>query len=178
MSERGEPCVLYSREQIAGAVKRLATEITADYAGKSPLVVGVLKGSFMFMADLVRELPFAIQIDFVRVASYGHGSESSGKVTVVQGIRSPVKDRHVLIVEDIIDTGLSLRYVIDSIRRKKPASLKVCCLLDKPSRRLVPVPVNYTGFETPDKFLVGYGLDWNEQYRNLQDICYLEAATP
>jgi hypoxanthine phosphoribosyltransferase len=174
MSETNQPCVLYTRDQIRATVKRLATEITADYAGKKPLVVGILKGSFMFMADLVRELDFPLEIDFVRVASYGRGRQSSGKITVVQGIRSPVKGRHVLVVEDIVDSGLSLRYVLDSLRRKQPASLKVCCMLDKPSRRMVPVPINYTGFEAPDKFLVGYGLDWNEQYRNLPDICYLE----
>lgn len=174
MSEINQPCVLYTRDQIRATVKRLAAEITADYAGKKPLVVGILKGSFMFMADLVRELDFPLEIDFVRVASYGRGRQSSGKITVVQGIRSPVKGRHILVVEDIIDTGLSLRYVLDSLRRKQPASLKVCCLLDKPSRRMVPVPINYTGFEAPDKFLVGYGLDWAEQYRNLPDIRYLQ----
>jgi hypoxanthine phosphoribosyltransferase len=174
MSELSQPSVLYTRDQIRKTVKRLAAEITADYAEKKPLVVGILKGSFMFLADLVRELDFPLEIDFVRVASYGHGRESSGKIAVVQGIRSHVEGRHVLVVEDIIDTGLSLRYVLDSLRRKKPASLKVCCLLDKPSRRIVPVPINYTGFETPDRFLIGYGLDWAEQYRNLPDICYLE----
>ena len=174
MSSPTAPGVLYTREQIQATVKRLAAEITADYATKKPLVIGILKGSFMFMADLVRELDFPLEIDFVRVSSYGQARRSSGKIMVVQGIRAPVKGRHVLVVEDIIDSGLSLRFVLDSLRRKKPASIKVCCLLDKPARRTVHVPVNYTGFETPDKFLVGYGLDWAEQYRNLPDICYLE----
>lgn len=174
MSKLSQPCVLYTRGQIQATVKRLAAEITAEYAGKRPLVIGILKGSFMFMADLVRELEFPLEIDFVRVASYGSARQSSGKIAVVQGIHSPVKGSHVLVIEDIIDSGLSLRYVLDSLRRKHPASIKVCCLLDKPARRTVPVPVNYTGFKAPDKFLVGYGLDWAEQYRNLPDICYLE----
>jgi hypoxanthine phosphoribosyltransferase len=174
MNETARPAVLYTREQIQATVKRLAGEITCDYAGKKPLVIGILKGSFMFTADLVRELDFPLEIEFVRVSSYGRARQSSGKITVVQGVRTAVKGRHVLVIEDIIDSGLSLRFVLDSLRRKKPASIKVCCLLDKPARRAVPVPVNYTGFEAPDRFLVGYGLDWGEQYRNLPDICYVE----
>jgi len=171
-------CVLYTRQQIEITVKKLADEITRDYADKNPLLVGILKGSFMFLADLVRQLDFPLEIEFVRVSSYGRNRQSSGKINVVQGIRTRVKDRHVLVVEDIIDSGLSVNHVLESLRNKKPASLKVCCLLDKPARRQMTVPIDYTGLTVPDKFLVGYGLDWAEQYRNLPDICYLEDAKP
>ncbi|MDO9334556.1 MAG: hypoxanthine phosphoribosyltransferase [Dehalococcoidales bacterium] len=170
--------ILYTREQIEATVKRLAGEITRDYADKNPLLVGILKGSFMFMADLIRQLDFPLEIEFVRVSSYGKKKQSSGKITVVQGIRTHVKNRHVLVVEDIIDSGLSVNYVLESLRNKKSASLKACCLLDKPARRQVTVPIDYTGLTVPDKFLVGYGLDWAEQYRNLPDICYLEDVKP
>jgi hypoxanthine phosphoribosyltransferase len=174
MNEKSAICTLYTREHIQATVKKLAGEITGDYYGKNPLLVGILKGSFMFMADLVRHLDFPLEIEFVRVSSYGKKKQSSGKVTAVQGIRTPVKNRHVLVVEDIIDTGFSVNYTIESIRHKKPASIRVCCLLDKPARRQVTVPIDYTGLTVPDKFLVGYGLDWDEKYRNLPDICYLE----
>jgi hypoxanthine phosphoribosyltransferase len=170
--------ILYTREQIEVTVKRLAGEITRDYADKNPLLVGILKGSFVFMADLVRHLDFPLEIEFVRVSSYGRNRQSSGKINMVQGIRTRIKDRHVLVVEDIIDSGLSVNHVLESLRNKKPASLKVCCLLNKPARRQVPVPIDYTGLTVPDKFLVGYGLDWAEQYRNLPDICYLEDVKP
>lgn len=178
MSESTVVCVLYTKQQIETTVTKLASEIKRDYTGKNPLLVGILKGSFMFMADLVRYLDFPLEIEFVRVSSYGKKRQSSGKITVVQGVRTPIKNRHVLVVEDIIDSGLSVNHVIESFRHKKPASLKVCCLLDKPARRQVDVPINYTGITVPDKFLVGYGLDWAEQYRNLSDICYLEDKKP
>jgi hypoxanthine phosphoribosyltransferase len=177
MNEQKIVCTLYTREQIQATIKRLAADITHDYYGKNPLLIGILKGSFMFMADLVRALDFPLEIDFVRVASYGQSKESTGKINVVQGIRTPVEDRHVLVVEDIIDTGHSVKYVLNSLGRKKPASLKVCCLFDKSARRQVSISVDYVGLPVPDKFLVGYGLDWAEQYRNLPDICYLEQET-
>lgn len=166
-------CVLYTRQQIETTVKKLADEITRDYAGKKPLLIGILKGSFVFLADLVRQLDFPLEIEFVRVSSYGRNRQSSGKINMVQGIRTRIKDRHVLVVEDIIDSGLSVNHVLESLRHKNPASLKVCCLLDKPARRQVCVPIDYTGLTAPDKFVVGYGIDWAEQYRNLPDICYL-----
>jgi len=174
MTEPTITCVLYTRQQIKTTVEKLASEITRDYAGKNPLLVGILKGSFMFMADLIRHLNFPLEIEFVRISSYGRNKQSSGKIAVVQGIHTRIKDRHVLVVEDIVDSGLSVNYVLTSLRHKKPASLKVCCLLDKPSRRQMSVPIDYTGLSVPDKFLVGYGLDWSEQYRYLPDICYLE----
>ena len=129
----------------------------------------------MFMADLVRLLDFPLEVDFIRLSSYGSGRESSGTVKVVQGLRSAVKDRHLLIVEDIIDTGITVAFLLDYLRKQQPASLKLCTLLDKPSRRRVPVEIDYLGNTVPDKFLVGYGLDFDEKYRNLPDIYSLEA---
>jgi hypoxanthine phosphoribosyltransferase len=166
--------VLISRRRINTTVRRLAGEITRDYAAKNPLIVGILKGSFVFLADLVRRLDFPLEIDFIRVASYGQGLESSHEVTMLHTIHIPVKGRHVLLVEDIIDSGISVDFVLRSLRAEKPASLKLCSLLDKPSRREVTVPIDYSGFTVPDRFLVGYGLDYAEQYRHLPDICALE----
>lgn len=178
MSKENIVCTLYTREQIQATIKTLAADITHDYYGKNPLLVGILKGSFMFMADLVRVLDFPLEIEFVRVSSYGKNKQSSGNINLVQGIRIPVKNRHVLIVEDIIDSGLSIQHVFDSLNRKSPASLKICSLFDKPARRQVSLTVDYIGLPVPDKFLVGYGLDWTEQYRYLPDICYIEETNP
>ena len=178
MNKSTQISILYTREQIEATISKLSRKIKRDYADKNPLLVGILKGSFMFMADLVRHLDFPLEIEFVRVASYGKNKQSSGKITTVQGIRTDIKNRHVLVVEDIIDTGFSVNYVVESLIRIKPASLKVCCLLDKPSRRKITVPINYKGLTVPDKFLVGYGLDWAEKYRNLPDVCYLEDTKP
>lgn len=169
--------VLVSRQEIAAAVEKLAAEISQYYQGKYPLLLGVLKGSFVFMADLVRLLDFPLEVDFVRLSSYGRGKESSGKVKVLQGLRSRVRSREVLVIEDIVDTGLTVAFLFDYLRQKKPASLKLCALADKPSRRQIPVTIDYLGFTVPDKFLVGYGLDWDEKFRNLPDICVLEEAS-
>ena len=166
--------ILLSRAEIETAVKRLAAEIREDYADKHPLLIGVLKGSFMFMADLIRLLDFPLEIEFIRLSSYGRGRETSGKVKVVQGLQSSVKGRNVLAIEDIVDTGITISFLLDYLRRKKPASLKLCALTDKPSRRQVPVTIDYLGFTVPDKFLVGYGLDWDEKFRFLPDICVLD----
>ena len=174
MSSQPEPRVLFRSEEIAAAVARLAAEIKPDYQDKCPLLVGVLKGSFIFMADLVRRLDFPLEVDFIRLSSYGRGKESSGKVKVVQGLRSPVRERHVLVVEDIVDSGLTTSFLLDYIKGKKPASLKLCALTEKPARRQVPVAIDYLGLTVPDKFLIGYGLDWDEKFRNLPDICVLE----
>jgi len=165
---------LFRRDKIEATVKRLAAEIKEDYHGKYPLLVGVLKGSFMFMADLVRLLDFPLEVEFVRLASYGRGRQSSGKIKVVQGLRSEVRGREVLVVEDIVDTGLTTSFLLAHLRRKKPASLKLCTLIDKPSRRQVAVSIDYLGFTVPDKFLVGYGLDWDQKFRNLPDLFILE----
>jgi hypoxanthine phosphoribosyltransferase len=167
--------VLYSRQEIEAAVTRLAAEITRDYRGRNPLVIGVLKGCFIFMSDLVRRLEFPLETDFVQLSSYGRGTNSSGKIKIAQDLKTPVNGRDVLVVEDIVDTGRSLAFLTDYLRRQKggPASVKFCCLLDKPSRRQVPVTVEYRGFTVPDKFVVGYGMDYAEGYRNLPDICIM-----
>ena len=165
---------LFRRDKIEATVKRLAAEIKEDYHGKYPLLVGVLKGSFMFMADLVRLLDFPLEVEFIRLSSYGRGRQSSGKIKVVQGLRSEVRGREVLVVEDIVDTGLTTSFLLAHLQRKKPASLKLCALIDKPSRRQVAVSIDYLGFTVPDKFLVGYGLDWDQKFRNLPDLFILE----
>ena len=174
MNSQPEPRILVSRQEIAVTVKRLADEIRRDYQGKYPLLIGILKGSFMFMADLVRLLDFPLEVEFIRLSSYGRGKESKGEVKVVQGLRSPVRGRDVLVIEDIVDTGHSAVFLLDYLRKKKPASLKLCALTDKPSWRQVPVTIDYLGFTVLDKFIVGYGLDWDEKFRNLPDICFVE----
>jgi len=174
MNSEAKLNILLTRQEIEATVKRLAAEINQDYAGKQPLLIGILKGSFMFMADLIRLLDFPLEVEFVKLSSYGAGKESSGRVRVVQGLRTQVRGRHVLVIEDIVDTGLTVAYLLDYLKKRKPASLKLCALTDKPSRRKVPVTIDYPGFTVPDKFIVGYGLDWDEKYRNLPDICYIE----
>ena len=174
MSSQSKPHILLRRKEIAAAVKRLAAEIRRDYQGKQPLLIGILKGSFVFMADLIRELGLPVEIDFVKLSSYGSGTETSGKVKIVQGLKTPIKDRDVLVVEDIVDTGLTVSFLMKYLRKKKPASLKLCALTDKPSRHKVPLAIDYLGFTVPNKFIVGYGIDWNEKFRHLRDICYLD----
>ena len=166
--------ILISRDEIAKAVDRLASEIKRDYQGKQPLLIGVLKGSFVFMADLIRQLDLPLELDFIRLSSYGAARESSGKVRVVQGVKTPIKGRDVLVIEDIVDTGITTSFLFDYLKRKKPASLKLCALTDKPSRRRVPVSIDYLGLSLPDKFVVGYGLDFDQRFRNLPDIYALE----
>lgn len=165
--------VLLGRRQIEAKIGELAAAIERDYRDKNPLLVGVLKGSFIFLADLVRALNLPLEIEFVRLSSYA-GRDTSGRVEVVQDILTPIEGRHVLVVEDIVDTGLSLNFLLEHLRRKNPASLKLCALLDKPSRRRVSISIDYLGFTIPDRFVVGYGLDCDEKFRHLPDICYLE----
>jgi len=166
--------ILIHRDQIAQAVDRLASEIKRDYQDKQPLLIGVLKGSFVFMADLIRQLDSPLELDFVRLSSYGAATESSGKVRVIQGVKTPVKGKDVLVIEDIVDTGITISFLLDYLKKKRPASLKLCALTDKPSRRKVPVPIDYLGFTVPNEFVVGYGLDCDQRFRNLPDICILE----
>ena len=166
--------VLITQDEIKQAVARLAAEIRQDYKSKEPLLVGILKGSFVFMADLIRQLELPVEVDFVKLSSYGAGRETSGKVKVVQGLKTPIKGRDVLVVEDIVDTGLTISFLLNYLQKKKPASLRLCALTDKPSRRQAPVTIDYLGFTVPDKFIVGYGIDWNEKFRYLPDICFID----
>jgi hypoxanthine phosphoribosyltransferase len=166
--------ILVPRKDIEVAVKKLAKEITLDYRDKNPVILCVLKGSFIFTSDLVRQLDFPLEIDFVRCSSYGNGDKSSGQVKMASGLKPNIKGRHVVVVEDIVDTGITLAFLMHYLKSKKPASLKLCAFADKPSRRLGVLNIDYIGITVPDKFLVGYGLDAAEKYRNLPDICYLE----
>ena len=174
MSFQPKPHILFRREEIEATVERLAAEIKEDYQGKHPLLIGILKGSFMFMADLIRFLDFPLEVEFIRLSSYGRGRSTPGEIKVVQGLRSPIKGRDVLVIEDIVDTGLTISFLLDYLRKRKPASLKLCALTDKPSQRQVPVTIDYLGFTVPNKFIVGYGIDWDEKFRYLPDICFVE----
>jgi hypoxanthine phosphoribosyltransferase len=165
--------LLFTRDEIEATVKKLAAEIRQDYHNKRPVLIGVLKGSFMLMADLIRLLDFPLEVEFVRLSSYG-GGKSPGKIKLVHRLQSKIKDRHVLVIEDIIDTGLTTAFVLDYLSQKKPASLKLCTLTDKPARRKIPVNIDYLGLTVPNKFIVGYGIDWNERFRYLPDIYAME----
>ena len=163
--------VLLSEAEIQGRVAELGRRISEDYAGRELTLVSVLKGSLPFMADLMRTISIPVQIDLMEVSSYGGtATESSGLVRILKDLCSNIDGRDVLIVEDIIDTGLTLNYLIRYLRGKNPASLRICTLLDKPARRLVDIPVDYTGFTIPDQFVIGYGLDYGELYRNLRFV--------
>jgi len=166
--------VLFTREQIQERVRELARRISEDYQGSEPLVVGILNGAVFFFADLVRELALPVTIDFLRAASYGAKMSSSGQVRLAKDLEQPVQGRPVILVEDIVDTGLTLRRVVDLIRERGPSSLSVCVLLDKIERREVEVPLDYVGFRIEKGFVVGYGLDYNEQYRQLPEIFVLK----
>jgi hypoxanthine phosphoribosyltransferase len=169
-----KPKVLIPREEIVFEVRRLAQEINDDYKDKTPLIIGILKGSFVFLADLIRFLDIPAEIDFVRLSSYGSTKVSSGKVRMVHGLQALVTGRDVIVVDDIVDTGLSISHFVKYVKKRKPASLKTCALLDKPSRRKVEITVDYVGITIPDKFVVGYGIDCNQEYRQLPDICIVE----
>ena len=173
--------VVISRQEIAAAVERLATEVRHDYLpllrkspANVPLLVAVLKGAFMFLADLIRALDMPLTLDFVRVSTYGAGTRSSGMARLDQGPRSPIKGRHVLLVEDIVDTGVTTGFLLEYLCKREAASVKLCSLLSKPARRKVEVDIDYLGFTIPDMFIVGYGTDYAQQYRNLPDICVIE----
>ena len=166
--------VLVSRRKIAATVKRLAQEIRRDYDGLNPVLVGILKGSFVFMADLVRSIDLPLQVDFVELTSYGSGTRSSGRISILLDLNCPLEGRHVLVVEDIVDSGLTTSFLCDYLKQKGPASVRLCSLTSKPSRRVVDIKIDYLGLEVPDKFLVGYGLDYAEKYRNLPDLCELK----
>jgi hypoxanthine phosphoribosyltransferase len=163
--------VLLSEEQIQAKVVELGARISADFDGRELTLVSVLKGSLPFMADLMRAITIPVQIDLMEVSSYGGtATESSGLVRILKDLSSSIDGRDVLIVEDIIDTGLTLNYLVRYLRGKNPSSLSICTLLDKPARRLVEIPIDYLGFEIPDRFVIGYGLDYGERYRNLRFV--------
>lgn len=159
--------ILLTPVQIHERVRQLGEEISRDYASKRPLFIGILKGACMFLSDLIRDVSLPIAVDFIAVASYGSQTEASGQVQLLKDVESSIEDKDVILVEDIVDTGLTLSYLIHNLRSRNPASLRVATLLNKPSRRQVEVTVDYVGFEIPDKFVVGYGLDYAQKYRNL-----------
>lgn len=166
--------VLYSQDDIKAACQRLGADITRDYAGKKPLFIGVLKGVIFFMTDLLRELDFLADIDFIDVSSYHGGTASTGEITLVHDIDTDISGRDVIIVEDILDTGRTLAYLRERLSERNPKSLKVCTLLDKPEGRVVEAKADYVGFNVPNEFLVGYGLDYVEYYRNLPYVGVLK----
>ncbi len=158
--------VLISKEDLDARVRALGEEITRDHQGRSLVVVGVLKGSFIFLADLVRAIDLPINVDFIGISSY-QGTSTTGVVKITSDLTRPIEGKDVLLVEDIVDTGLSMRYLLDNLATRRPASLKVCALLEKPARARVKVPIDYRGFVIGDEFVVGYGLDWDGRMRNL-----------
>jgi len=167
--------IIFTEQQISDTVHSLARQIRADYEDKNPILISVLKGAFVFAADLMRCLDIPLEIEFVALSSYGCGrKESSGDVKVVNDLRTPIEGRHVLVVEDIVDVGRTLSFFVDYLRNENPASLKVCALFDKPSRREVPVEIDYLGLTVPNEFVVGYGLDYDEKFRNLPALYRLE----
>ncbi len=166
--------VLYSEEQLNQRLAELGAEITKDYEGKDLLVIGILKGSNIFTSDLVRKIDLPLNMDFMVVSSYGNASSSSGVVRILKDLEQSAEGKHLLIVEDIVDSGLTLHYLKDILLSRKPASIKICSLLDKPAGRKQPIQVDYCGFEVPDAFIVGYGIDYAEKYRNLPYVGILK----
>lgn len=174
MLEQDVAKVLISEEQIRARVKELAQEISRDYAGKDLVLVCILKGGVTFLADLMRELTIPHAIDFMAISSYGMATVSSGVVRILKDLDQNISGKHILIVEDIVDTGRTLHYIISNLQTRHPASVAVCTLLSKPSRREIDIPLKYVGFEVPNEFVIGYGLDYGEKYRNLRFIGVLK----
>jgi hypoxanthine phosphoribosyltransferase len=175
--------ILLTGEEVQARVAELGAQLAADYDGHEPVLVSVLKGSIIFLADLVRAMPIPLSIDLMEVSSYGTSTESSGQVRILKDLSTSIEGREVIVVEDIIDTGLTLNYLLRYLHDKGPASIRICCLLDKPARRLAPIEIDYRGFTIADRFVIGYGLDYGERYRNLPYIGVLRpsvygAATP
>lgn len=167
---------LLTQDQIAEAVARIGRQITLDFAGESVVLIGVLKGACMFLSDLARQIELNATFDFIAVRSYGLKKQTGGEVQLVKDVTTPLRDQNVILVEDILDTGLTLKFLRKHMQSHQPRAFKIAALLDKPSRRVAPVEADYVGFKIPDKFVVGYGLDYAERYRNLPDICVLEEA--
>lgn len=176
MGDAGESVgsVLLDAQTIQRRVKKLGARIAEDYRGKKLHLIGILKGASIFHADLVRAIDLELSFDFIAVGSYGALAKSSGEVRILKDLDESIEAKDVLVVEDIVDTGLTLQYLLQNLKARNPGSLKVVALLNKPSRREVEVPVDYIGFEIPDEFVVGYGLDYSQKYRNLRDICILK----
>jgi hypoxanthine phosphoribosyltransferase len=168
--------ILLSEEQLRARVAELGVQLAADYAGRNPVLVSVLKGSIIFLADLIRATPIPLALDLMEVSSYGSQTESSGQVRILKDLSSSIQGRDVIVVEDIIDTGLTLNYLLRYLAERQPASIRVCCLLDKPARRLAEIDIDYRGFTIPDRFVVGYGLDFDERYRNLPYVGVLRPS--
>ncbi len=166
--------ILFSRETIERAVSGLAGRINTDYRGRSIILVGILKGSFVFMADLIRKLDLDVTVDFVVLGSYGAGTTTSGEVKMLKDLSAPIEGKDVLIVEDIVDTGITLKYFMDILRRRRPKTLAICALIDKSARREVAIDVDYVGLEMDDGFIVGYGIDCDEKFRNLPEIWVIQ----
>ncbi len=168
--------ILYTEEELKNRVKELGAQITADYRGKAPVLASVLRGSYIFMADLTRAIALPISVDFMAVSSYGSGTVSSGQVEIKKDLSDSIEGKDLLIVEDILDSGNTLYYLLDVLRARKPASIRICTLMDKPARRQKPIHADYVGFSIPDAFIVGYGLDYDEKYRNLPYVGVLKPS--
>lgn len=168
--------ILFTPDEIKAKVQELGRQITAEYRGSRLLVVGILKGAFVFMADLIREIDIPLEIDFMDVSSYGTSTVSSGEVRIIKDLDYSIQSKHILLVEDIIDTGLTLKYITSILEKREPASIKICCMLDKPSRRKADIKPDYCGYTVEDRFIVGYGLDYGERYREYPAICELKAS--
>ncbi len=166
--------VLVSKEQLDKQVEELGARISKDYEGQELVIIGVLKGGFIFLADLARKITIPVDLDFMSVSSYGNSSKSSGVVKIIKDVDTNITDKHVLIVEDIIDTGLTLSHLVELLKTRGPLSVKICAALDKPSRRKVDLKVDYKGIEIPDEFVIGYGLDYAGKYRNIAEVCVLK----
>ena len=174
MLEQDIERVLFSEAELDRRVSEIAAEINRDYAGKEPMLISVLRGSFVFMADLIRKIEVPCTVDFMSVSSYGRGTTSSGQVQITKDLSDDIEGKDIIVVEDILDSGNTLSYLLQLLQARKPASMKLCTLLDKPDRRVKEVHVDYTGFTIPDEFVVGYGLDYAEKYRNLPYIGILK----
>ena len=168
--------ILLTGDEIAARVADLGAQLAADYAGRTPVLVSVLKGSIVFLADLIRAMDVPLNVDLMEVSSYGSATESSGQVRILKDLSSSIEGRDVVVVEDIIDTGLTLNYLLRFLAERHPASVRVCCLLDKPARRLAEIEIDYRGFTIPDRFVIGYGLDYDERYRNLPYVGVLRPS--
>ena len=174
MLEKDIQEVLFSEEQLDRRVREIAAQIEKDYEGKEIMLIGVLRGSFVFMADLCRRIDLPCTLDFMSVSSYGKGTSSSGQVQITKDLSSDISGQHIIVIEDILDSGNTLSYLLKLLEQRNPASIRLCTLLDKPDRRVKEVKVDYSGFSIPDAFVVGYGLDYAEQYRNLPYIGILK----